>query len=56
MKAFRNQQNLLPAGNPAGYGVCAAAPGGSSRTFPETNQTVSGPFLDRWNNQGGLGV
>src|SRR4051794_40202600 len=25
-----------------------------SRTFPETGQTVSGAFLDYWNNHGGL--
>jgi hypothetical protein len=54
--AFRDQQQVIPAGNPAGYGTCAAAPAGTSRTFTETNQTVSGPFLDRWNNQGGLTV
>src|SRR5438045_9093336 len=26
----------------------------TSRTFPETDKTLSGPFLDYWNTHGGL--
>ncbi|HEY0072000.1 MAG TPA: PQQ-dependent sugar dehydrogenase [Chloroflexia bacterium] len=29
-------------------------PGSGSRTFPETKQTVTGLFLEYWNNHGGL--
>lgn len=38
----------LPAGVPGSYAQ------GNSRTFPETGKTVSGKFLDYWNNHGGL--
>src|SRR3954469_13586632 len=29
-------------------------PGSGSQTFPETGKTVTGIFLDYWNNNGGL--
>ena len=32
----------------------ASIPGTGSRLFPETNQTISGLFLDYWNEHGGL--
>jgi branched-chain amino acid transport system substrate-binding protein len=42
---------LLLVGLPAAGGSYAQ---GSSRTFTETGHTVSGKFLDYWNNHGGL--
>ncbi|MEO8289025.1 MAG: hypothetical protein ABI670_21650 [Chloroflexota bacterium] len=39
-------------GGTGSYTSGAGAAG--SRTFPETNKTVSGIFLDYWNNHGGL--
>jgi hypothetical protein len=32
----------------------ATVPGSNSRTFPETNKTVNGIFLDYWDKNGGL--
>ncbi len=40
---------LIPAPTPS-----ITLPGIGSRTFPETGHTLSGIFLDYWNNHGGL--
>jgi glucose/arabinose dehydrogenase len=40
-----------PTATPA---VAATTPGGNSQTFPETGKTVSGIFLDYWQQHGGL--
>lgn len=48
---------LLLAGLALGTtGAKTALAAGDSRVFPETGHTVSGKFLDYWNNNGGLAV
>ncbi len=42
-----------PGGLPAGTQT-QVVPGDGSQTFPETGHTVTGLFLDYWNNHGGL--
>ncbi len=42
-----------PTGLPSGTST-QVVPGGGSHTFPETGHTVTGLFLDYWNNHGGL--
>src|SRR3978361_1826906 len=44
-------QNVARAANLTEEGFAS-----DSRFFPETGQTVSGKFLDYWNNNGGLAV
>jgi acetyl esterase/lipase len=40
--------------NPSSVGVPAALSGGKSVTFPETGKSVSGRFLEYWQQHGGL--